>query len=458
MIPTRFTLRTTTGLALLAGALLFPGLSSAQQPRGATEVVEDLPGMGRAVDLQATRARREALVQRAGAGVIVIPAGTAQDLEANVLQDNDFRQDDYFFYLTGLESPDAWLVIPVQASGAAQSHLFLPERDPSTEQWTGKKLGPGERARELAGVSQVHALADFDAELERIRESAPGPFSTTLYAGTANNERIQAWASSAGGGTLRNLVPILDSLRLVKDEAELTRMRIAIDITSAGQRNAMQAIEPGMYEYEIEALIEYTFRSNGADRVGFPSIVGSGPNSTTLHYDTNRRQTMAGDLVVIDIGAEYGQYAADVTRTVPVDGRYTERQRAIYELVLGAQQAAIDATRPGVTIRELSGLARQYIESNSGDLCGTESCNRYFIHGLSHWLGMRVHDVGDYAMPLEAGMVFTIEPGIYIEGEQIGVRIEDDILVTETGSELLSVGAPRAVDEIEALMSRPLLP
>jgi Xaa-Pro aminopeptidase len=301
-------------------------------------------------------------------------------------------------------------------------------------------------------------LADFDAELERIRESAPGPFSTTLYAGTANNERIQAWASSAGGGTLRNLVPILDSLRLVKDEAELTRMRIAIDITSAGQRNAMQAIEPGMYEYEIEALIEYTFRSNGADRVGFPSIVGSGPNSTTLHYDTNRRQTMAGDLVVIDIGAEYGQYAADVTRTVPVDGRYTERQRAIYELVLGAQQAAIDATRPGVTIRELSGLARQYIESNSGDLCGTESCNRYFIHGLSHWLGMRVHDVGDYAMPLEAGMVFTIEPGIYIEGEQIGVRIEDDILVTETGSELLSVGAPRAVDEIEALMSRPLLP
>jgi Xaa-Pro aminopeptidase len=235
-------------------------------------------------------------------------------------------------------------------------------------------------------------------------------------------------------------------------------MRIAIDITSAGQRNAMQAIEAGMYEYEIEALIEYTFRSNGADRVGFPSIVGSGPNSTTLHYDTNRRQTMAGDLVVIDIGAEYGQYAADVTRTVPVDGRYTDRQRAIYELVLGAQQAAIDATRPGVTIRELSGLARQYIESNSGNLCGTESCNRYFIHGLSHWLGMRVHDVGDYTMPLEAGMVFTIEPGIYIEGEQIGVRIEVDILVTETGSELLSVGAPRAVDEIEALMSRPLIP
>jgi len=413
--------------------------------------------MGRAVDLQATRARREALVQRAGAGVIVIAAGQARDIEANVLQDNDFRQDDYFFYLTGLESPGAWLVIPVQASGAAQSHLFLPERDPSTEQWTGKKLGPGERARELAGVSQVHPLADFDSELERLRQGAPGPLSTTVWSGTAENERVQAWTTSAGGD-VRNLVPTLDSLRVVKDEAELTRMRTAIDITSAAQRNAMMAIEAGMYEYEIEALIEYTFRSNGADRVGFPSIVGSGPNSTTLHYDTNRRQTMAGDLVVIDIGAEYGQYSADVTRTVPIDGRYTDRQQAIYELVLGAQQAAIDATRPGVTIGELSGMARQYIESNSGDLCGAESCNRYFIHGLSHWLGMRVHDVGDYNMPLEAGMVFTIEPGIYIEDEQIGVRIEDDILVTETGSELLSAGAPRSVDDIEALMSRPLIP
>ena len=457
MTPTRFSLPTLSGLALAAAALLLPGLASAQQPRGASQVVEDLPGMGRAVDLEATRARREALVQRAGAGVIVIPAGTARDLETNVLQDNDFRQDDYFFYLTGLESPDAWLVIPVQASGAAQSHLFLPERDPSTEQWTGKKLGPGDRAKELAGVSQVHALSDFDAELQRIRQAAPGPLSTTLYAGTAGNERIRGWVES-GGMDVRNLVPILDSLRVVKDEAELTRMRTAIDITSAAQRNAMQAIEAGMYEYEIEALIEYTFRSNGADRVGFPSIVGSGPNSTTLHYDTNRRQTNAGDLVVIDIGAEYGQYSADVTRTVPISGRYTDRQRAIYELVLGAQQAAIDATRPGVTIRELSGLARQYIENNSGDLCGSESCNRYFIHGLSHWLGMRVHDVGDYTMPLVAGMVFTIEPGIYIEDEQIGVRIEDDILVTETGSEVLSAKAPRAVDEIEALMSRPLMP
>jgi Xaa-Pro aminopeptidase len=220
----------------------------------------------------------------------------------------------------------------------------------------------------------------------------------------------------------------------------------------------MQTVEPGMYEYQIEATIEYTFRTYGADRVGFPSIIGSGPNSTTLHYDTNRRQTQPGDLVVMDIGAEYGQYSADVTRTVPVDGRFTERQKAIYQLVLGAQQAAIDATQPGVTIGELTRIAQAYIERHSGDLCDGGSCNRYFIHGLSHWLGMRVHDVGDYSTPLAPGMVITIEPGIYIEGEQLGVRVEDDILVTDTGAEVLSAGAPRTVADIEALMARRLTP
>ena len=458
MTPTPSTLLARAGLTLAFVAILPTTPLSAQQPMGASTLVDDLPGMGRPVDLTETRARREALVRRTGAGVIAIPAGRSRDLELDVLQDNDFRQDDYFFYLTGLESPDAWLVIPVQASGAAQSHLFLPERDPATEQWTGKKLGPGDRASELAGISQVHPLADLDAELKRLRRATPGPLFTTLYAGTAENERIEGWVESASGIDVRSAVPILDSLRLVKDEAEMIRMRSAIDITSEAQRRAMQSIEPGMYEYEIEALIEYTFRSNGADRLGFPSIIGSGPNSTTLHYDTNRRQTRAGDLVVLDIGAEYGQYSADITRTVPVDGRYTERQRAIYELVLGAQQAAIDATRPGVTLGQLTRTAREYIDQNSGEVCGGTSCNRYFIHGLSHWLGMRVHDVGDYSTPLAPGMVFTIEPGIYIEDEQIGVRIEDDILVTPTGAEVLSAGAPRSVEEIEALMRRPLLP
>jgi Xaa-Pro aminopeptidase len=160
----------------------------------------------------------------------------------------------------------------------------------------------------------------------------------------------------------------------------------------------------------------------------------------------------AGDLVVIDVGAEYAQYTADVSRTFPVSGRFTERQKAIYDLVLGAQSAAIEAVKPGVTMRELNQVARAYMDQHSGDLCGESSCSRYFVHGLGHWIGMRVHDVGDYSMPLEPGMIFTIEPGIYIPEEQLGVRIEDDILVTPDGSENLSSGAPRTTEDIERLM------
>jgi Xaa-Pro aminopeptidase len=203
----------------------------------------------------------------------------------------------------------------------------------------------------------------------------------------------------------------------------------------------------------VEATIEYTFRNLGADRVGFPSIVGSGPNTTVLHYDVNRRRIEEGDLVLADIGAEWGQYTADVTRTFPASGRFTDRQKEIYNLVLGTQLAVIDAIEPGVTMRDLSMVAMNYMSTHSGDLCGSHDCTQFFIHGLGHWLGMRVHDVGDYSMPLESGMVFTLEPGIYIPGENLGVRIEDDVLVTENGCEVLSVAAPKTVEEIENLMN-----
>ncbi len=432
----------------------FVGGAWAQSLAPAPPPIEELPGAGRPIEVQATRARREALVRRVGPGVIAVPAATTRNLELDVLQDNDFRQNDYFFYLTGLESPDAWLVITIAASGSAQPYLFLPVRNPAQEIWTGLRIGPGPVTTRLTGIPNVHPLDSLDRVLARLRRANPGPLFTLLYAETIDNQRIQQWLGSEGGQDVRNVVPVLDSARLVKDDAELVRLRRAIDITAEAQRAAMQAIRPGMYEYEIEALVEYTFRSLGADRVGFPSIIGSGPNTTTLHYDTNRRRTEPGDLVVMDIGAEYGQYSADVTRTVPVDGRYTPRQKAVYELVLGAQQAAIDAARPGVTIGGLNRIARQYIDDHSGDVCGSESCNRFFIHGLSHWLGMRVHDVGDYSTPLAPGMVLTIEPGVYIPGEQLGVRIEDDVLITETGSVVLSAGAPRTVEAIEELMRR----
>jgi Xaa-Pro aminopeptidase len=238
----------------------------------------------------------------------------------------------------------------------------------------------------------------------------------------------------------------------VKDADEIARLRRAIDITAEAERDAMKAIKPGVYEYEAEALIEYTFRRRGAERLGFPSIVGSGPNSTLLHYDKNRRRMEDGDVVVLDIGAEYGYYSADVTRTVPVSGKFTDRQRAIYELVLGTQQAAIDAIRPGVDIRTLERVARSYMQAHSAGLCGSASCDRFFVHGLSHWLGMDVHDVGRMTTAFVPGMVLTVEPGIYLPQEHLGVRIEDDVLVTPTGHEVLSAAAPKRPDEIEAQM------
>lgn len=216
----------------------------------------------------------------------------------------------------------------------------------------------------------------------------------------------------------------------------------------------MRQAQPGMYEYELEALVEYGFRRRGAERLGFPSIVGSGPNGTTLHYDENRRQIRPGELVVMDVGAEYGYYSADVTRTIPISGRFDDRQRRLYELVLGAQQEAIDSIRPGTDLASLNRIARDHMRRHSGRLCGESGCERYFIHGLSHWLGMDVHDVGSFSRRLEPGMVLTIEPGLYIPAESLGIRIEDDILVTESGAEVLSSGIPRAVAEVEAAVGR----
>lgn len=442
-------------LAILA-ALIAPGQLVAQSLPPAPDPIPALPGFGRPIDVAATRLRRERLAARIGPAVVVIPGAGERDLETEVLQDNNFRQDNYFFYLTGLESPDAWLVLDVGPGGDIGTHLLLPRRNPMREQWTGRKLGPGPEAVELTGVASVLPVESLDSLMTALLKRHDGPIRTTVTGEGGPMERVLAWAGPSRAPA--DLRPALDSMRVVKDADELARLRRAIEITALGQRAAMRAARPGMFEYQLEAEIEYTFRRNGADRVGFPSIVGSGPNSTVLHYDLSRRRIEDGDLVVVDIGAEYGQYTADVTRTIPINARFTPRQREIYNLVLGAQQAAIDAARPGVTLGELNRIARDYIDDHSGSLCGGQSCNRYFIHGLGHHIGMRVHDVGDTDMPLEPGMVFTIEPGIYIPEEQLGVRIEDDILVTDTGAEVLSDGAPRTVEAIESLMRSVSLP
>ena len=424
-------------------------------PLGVWTPVPELPGMGRVVDTARVAARRRALLARIGRGVVLIPAAHERELERDYIQDNDFRQNNTFFYFTELETQDAWLLL--RAGDAPETVLFLPERAAAQERWTGLRLGPDSTAVRLSGIPRVLPTDSLDPVLALAMARARGPLYLPLDQTTRDEPRFRDIVFTARD--VRNVRPSVDSMRLVKDSDEIARLRKAIDISGLGHIAAMQAARPGVWEYEIEAALEDAFRRNGADRVGYPSIVGSGPNTTTLHYDVNRRQTKDGDLVVVDAGAEWGQYTADVTRTFPVNGKFTSRQKAIYDLVLATQQAAFDSTRPGVTIAQLNRIARDYMRAHSAALCGAESCDAYFIHGLSHWLGMDVHDVGDYGTPLKPGMVFTIEPGIYLPAEALGVRIEDDVLVTANGAEWLSARAPKTTVEIERLMSsRPSRP
>jgi len=434
-------MRTVTSVALviLAApvALTAQTTTAVSPPIGAYTVVPQLPGMGRPVDTAAVAARRRALLKRIGRGTVLIPAGHERNIEQDYVQDNDFRQDNTFYYFTELETQDAWLLLTARGPDSLDTVLFLPPRTPSQERWTGLRLGPDSVAVRLSGIATVLPIDSLEARVRAARQPVFMPRA----------------ARDSEASTARNVTPIVDSMRAVKDADEIARLRRAVDISVAGHIAAMRAARPGMYEYELEAALEAGFRRNGADRLGYPSIVGSGPNTTTLHYDVNRRKTENGDLVVIDAAAEWGQYTADVTRTFPVNGTFTPRQKAIYDLVLGAQQAAFDAVRPGITLRELDGIARRYMHEHSGNLCGNLTCDdrEFFNHGLGHPIGMDVHDVG-ISRPLEPGMVITLEPGIYLQAENLGVRIEDDVLVTAKGGEWLSAGAPRTAEAIERLM------
>jgi Xaa-Pro aminopeptidase len=418
------------------------------------------------VPVEFLEARRTALLERMGNGVLVLRSASPRSIEGDYPQDSDYREANDLFYLTGLESPGSWLILIARDTGPDSVRLYLPPRNADEERWTGPRLGPGPEAISLTGIQDIRSAEKAAAEIARLVTAVASPSTNgVLFAQIEEDDapacRVRprpcvtalAAIDVKPPPRVRDLREMTAALRLIKDADELRRLRRTIDITTDAHLAAMRAIAPEMWEYELEAIIEFTFRKNGAERVGFPSIVGSGPNAVTLHYDKSRRQMKAGELVVIDIGSEFGYYSADVTRTIPVSGTFTDRQRDIYGLVLGAQQAAMDAVKPGVTVADLNRIARESIERNSGSLCGAQSCNQYFVHGLSHWLGMDVHDVGDYATPLAPGMVLTIEPGIYIASENLGVRIEDDVLVTATGYELLSRGAPRDAAAIEKLIA-----
>lgn len=405
------------------------------------------------VPVEYLTARRAELLKRMGNGVAVIRSSEQRDIEQDYPQDSDYRESNDFFYLTGLETPSSWLVLVARDTLPPQVFLYLPARDSMAERWTGARLGPGPEASQLTGIAETRSADLAENQIRGFVRS--GTFrggKLFLLLGPRATQDTFFTRLALGGSGVADLRPFLAEMRQVKDADELRRMRMAAEISAKGHLAAMRAARPGAWEYELEGDAEGTFRRLGAERLAYPSIVGTGMNATTLHYDRSRSQLQAGELVVMDMGAEYGYYAADITRTIPASGKFTPRQLDIYNLVLATQQAVLDSIRPGVTLGRLGQIAREYMKEHSGELCAPGTCDRYFIHGLSHWLGMDVHDVGRYAAPLEPNMVFTVEPGIYIPEEALGVRIEDDVVVTATGYQLLSGGAPRTAKDVEKAM------
>jgi Xaa-Pro aminopeptidase len=414
------------------------------------------------------RARREALAKKAG-GVVVLFAPLEP---ADAVY--DFRQDDNFYYLSGVTEPGVALliapavdaVVGTKNDSPARAYteiLFLPPHNLRLEKFTGPKLGAeNPDAPKITGFDRVEDMEKLPDEVSKVIGGA----RPVIYTDVASQGETSASAEPLTFLKRTNAVlfsqdvkPMLFSLRTVKDAGEAGLIRKAVDASVAAHLAAMKAVKPNVTEFEISGLMQYEWTRRGCERPSYSPIVGSGHNSTVLHYGENSKTMQAGDVVVIDAAGEYSMYAADVTRTLPVNGHFTARQREIYEIVLGAQEAAMAAFQSGKSMlvgdgdASLNKVARDYIKSHGKDLHG-QPLDQYFIHGLGHYIGLNVHDAGDYKVPLGPGMAFTIEPGIYIPEENIGVRIEDDFYVDPDGKLIkLSAAAPSKVADVEKQMA-----
>jgi Xaa-Pro aminopeptidase len=341
--------------------------------------------------------------------------------------------------------------------------LFIPPHNLTQEKWTGPKLGPADPdARSKTGFQEVESLNLFPHELQEALKKFPKIYTELTPQSESGEDCFQQQMLAklhklAPMAVFADLRPLVSQMRAVKSPSEIALIRKAIGASIEAHLAAMKTVRPGMWEYEVAARMQYEFQRRGCEWPAYPPTVGSGFYSTVLHYDQDDHQMHAGDVVVMDVAGSYSGYASDITRTLPVNGHFTARQREIYDIVLGAQNAVIAAARPGATLsrggkNSLYDIAYHYINSHGKDLYG-KPLGRYFIHGLGHAVGLNVHDPLDYARPLEAGMVITDEPGIYIPEEKIGVRIEDMLLITPTGAEVLTRRLPRNPDEIEKMMA-----
>jgi Xaa-Pro aminopeptidase len=376
-----------------------------------------------------------------------------------------FFQEQNFYYLTGHSEPDAALLLIPDSAGANPATgpheiLYLPPRNPAAEKWGGPQMGPDDPGiAEETGFQAVEPFANLRADLANLAKTYSTFYTELPPKQEKGYPHLTTWSewvrSSVPQSTVEDISPALAALRQIKSAGEIALIQKAVDISVDAQFAAMKMMRPGLFEYQIAARMKEVHEMEGCSREAYAPIVGAGLYSTVLHYDALKNEIKDGDVVVIDVACEYGGYAADITRTLPANGKFTARQREIYEIVLGAQNAALAAIKPGAMLREgpksVHQVAYDYINTHGHDLHGN-TLGRYFFHGVGHHLGLDVHDVNDRS-PLAAGMVITDEPGIYIPEENIGVRIEDDILVTQDGNQLLSAKLPRTSDEIEKIMA-----
>lgn len=457
-------------------------------------------------------ARRRGEVAKAmGPGSMLILFSSEPRIYTNDV-DFMYRQENNLFYLTSLKQDNAYFVL-INNAGKTEEYLFLPKRVPQAEIWNGKMYS-NEEAQRLSGIKTIIDAREFKAFAEAVKLKQPFTSEDKKVTINTNTEKKYLLHPESGdareykreGEFIKSMPdqsftsgePFFASLRLIKSPYEIKMMQHAIDITTEAQMRAMAMVGKAQWEYEVQAEVEYVFRRRNADYWGYPSIVGCGPNATTLHYVESQGEVKDGDLLLMDVGAEYEHYTADVTRTFPVNGKFTKEQAEIYQIVYDAQEAAAAAAaKPGAKFSDASravdkvikeGLAKLGLITPNGTVDGVfngqsypmEQHRLWYMHGFGHWLGMNVHDVGNYGTAFKPGMIFTNEPGIYIREDaldnlaktpaneafiakvkpvfekykNIGVRIEDDMLITETGVEWMTKKLPRSIVEIEAFMAK----
>ena len=427
--------------------------------------------------------RRKRLLEQITDGAIIIPAGHLSTRNHDV--DFEFRQQSAFWYITGFDEPDA---VAVLRPGNSEPYtLFVLPRDPKLETWTGLRAGV-EAAKERFGADAAYSTADLETELPKLIAE----YEIVYYA-IGTDQKLDAFLAELavkrrktaprGDKALTALVdpmPVIDQMRLIKSAVEIECLQKAIDITVDGFEAALSMAAPGVHEFEVQAHMEAEFRRLGSPRNGYPSIVASGEHSCILHYISNRDRMNDGDLLLIDAGAEYDFYSADITRTWPVNGKFTPEQRNIYELVLAANEAGIAVAKPGNEAMDVHDTALRVLTQGLVDLgvlngeidkiITDRGFLPYYMHGTSHWLGLDVHDSGIYrtggrtgpSIKLEPGMVLTVEPGLYFgpfaeeapeRFKGIGIRIEDDVLITDDGNRVMTSAAPKTVAEIETVLA-----